>query len=115
MRISDWSSDVCSSDLAHLAEHAGEHLPLARGMADGPEGADHVAHAHSVRPTQWTPRRRLKQRPWPGPGSAGRPPQTGVIPSAARDLLVRDKADPSLRSGWQQQTSGAARSVAQET
>src|SRR3546814_16625815 len=62
---------------AHLAEHAGEHLPLARGMADGPEGADHVAHAHSVRPTQWTPRRRLKQRTWPGPGPAGQDRKSG--------------------------------------
>src|SRR3546814_20905575 len=80
-------------------------------MADGPEGADHVAHAHSVRPTQWTPRRRLKQRTWPGPGSAGSPPQTGVIPSVTRALLVLDQPDPSMRSGCKQEPSDAARSV----
>src|SRR3546814_3199523 len=35
MRISDWSSDVCSSDLVAL-EHAGEAVAhLGRGQADG--------------------------------------------------------------------------------
>src|SRR3546814_11429343 len=46
MRISDWSSDVCSSDLGrHLVARAGDDLPalvaeaLHRGMADAPAGA----------------------------------------------------------------------------
>src|SRR3546814_10732940 len=34
MRISDWSSDVCSSDLSAIAEH----LDLAAGHAVGGEG-----------------------------------------------------------------------------
>src|SRR3546814_20379156 len=45
MRISDWSSDVCSSD---LVEHAREHERLVRNDADrsplnAPEAADDVA------------------------------------------------------------------------
>src|SRR3546814_3234165 len=52
MRISDWSSDVCSSDLAVEAEYGrgGEapepfKLPLGNG---GAERRDHLAHAGLV-------------------------------------------------------------------
>src|SRR3546814_18407471 len=34
---------------AHLAEHAGEHLPLARGVPDGPEGATGLGHRRILR------------------------------------------------------------------
>src|SRR3546814_18306109 len=38
MRISDWSSDVCSSDLAESADVAGEHLHrVERALLDGTE------------------------------------------------------------------------------
>src|SRR3546814_12095724 len=62
MRISDWSSDVCSSDLSRmslprgLAEAtASYHLPLPQGQADTLPGLDrspaasfaHVGAAHS--------------------------------------------------------------------
>src|SRR3546814_3911344 len=33
MRISDWSSDVCSSDLSHRQPHAAIHQHRARGAA----------------------------------------------------------------------------------
>src|SRR3546814_15179678 len=32
MRISDWSSDVCSSDLLQAVEHAAPRLSLGRGL-----------------------------------------------------------------------------------
>src|SRR3546814_12060106 len=41
MRISDWSSDVCSSDLIELRQH-GSHFPVAAaiGQGDGDFDAD---------------------------------------------------------------------------
>src|SRR3546814_4504448 len=67
MRISDWSSDVCSSDLARLRAHRGVTLDLAReimgvvsyfgtmmvhlGEADGMvSGAAHTT-AHTITPS----------------------------------------------------------------
>src|SRR3546814_3818007 len=32
MRISDWSSDVCSSDLGVVADHAAERVVCVRGL-----------------------------------------------------------------------------------
>src|SRR3546814_6773470 len=37
MRISDWSSDVCSSDLDHLVQH--DRLALRIGQLDADDGA----------------------------------------------------------------------------
>src|SRR3546814_18916095 len=34
MRISDWSSDVCSSDLLNVVEHAGHRLGLPLAVDD---------------------------------------------------------------------------------
>src|SRR3546814_14600745 len=44
MRISDWSSDVCSSDLARLADAAQGGYPdrRRRGEPESPQQADHV-------------------------------------------------------------------------
>src|SRR3546814_13192462 len=44
MRISDWSSDVCSSDLAQVQAHGREHfLDLVQGLAAEVRGAQHLA------------------------------------------------------------------------
>src|SRR3546814_2790715 len=59
MRISDWSSDVCSSDLSHLVggerhelhellgaqvlDHLDEHQPAERGRSDSRQGVERVA------------------------------------------------------------------------
>src|SRR3546814_4380632 len=41
MRISDWSSDVCSSDLARIAEqYAIEQPPADIGQGDAPKGLE---------------------------------------------------------------------------
>src|SRR3546814_3639731 len=49
VRISDWSSDVCSSDLvAGLVEHRCRQLELVDLAAVG-EGADEVQHARAHR------------------------------------------------------------------
>src|SRR3546814_1485773 len=45
MRISDWSSDVCSSDLGSVADGGGERIlapgpPRPAGADPGPDGAD---------------------------------------------------------------------------
>src|SRR3546814_13393344 len=46
MRISDWSSDVCSSDLAHLIAPkvtlTPEHLPYGAGSGEGARRAGEV-------------------------------------------------------------------------
>src|SRR3546814_15099040 len=46
MRISDWSSDVCSSDLGHLALDAGVARP-AQPLLVEPPGPRQIAHAES--------------------------------------------------------------------
>src|SRR3546814_8142168 len=38
MRISDWSSDVCSSDLAHLADEAEDRAVVRQEVAQRPAG-----------------------------------------------------------------------------
>src|SRR3546814_6764533 len=44
MRISDWSSDVCSSDLGRIGDKATrEHVAASRNV--GERGADHAASA----------------------------------------------------------------------
>src|SRR3546814_11504069 len=49
MRISDWSSDVCSSDLVELDERAGiMRLLPRRGFLACAQPHDHVAHPHRL-------------------------------------------------------------------
>src|SRR3546814_11193527 len=47
MRISDWSSDVCSSDLAGAAAHAREVIGVRRG-AGGVDGGQPVGALDAV-------------------------------------------------------------------
>src|SRR3546814_3529106 len=51
MRISDWSSDVCSSDLRGLGRREGPHPGAAAGAGRGPflESTDEARDAGSVR------------------------------------------------------------------
>src|SRR3546814_8751686 len=53
MRISDWSSVVCSSDLRALAGEVGvearavvQHADLRRGLGEGRGGNEHRRHRH---------------------------------------------------------------------
>src|SRR3546814_10766473 len=50
MRISDWSSDVCSSDLAHMgADHSFQLLQrLAASRRDGRDGREVQLHRGAV-------------------------------------------------------------------
>src|SRR3546814_13793571 len=50
MRISDWSSDVCSSDLHGYAEHAGRYDPVAARLTAAGYAVyavDHWGHGRS--------------------------------------------------------------------
>src|SRR3546814_16829254 len=50
MRISDWSSDVCSSDLHGYAEHAGRYDPVAARLTAAGYAVyavDHRGHGRS--------------------------------------------------------------------
>src|SRR3546814_670024 len=56
MRISDWSSDVCSSDLFHPASAAGFAVPAEdEGFADDPADADIVAQIRELIETRVRP------------------------------------------------------------
>src|SRR3546814_10256682 len=70
MRISDWSSDVCSSDLARIARAAGDDEEV-EGARDSRGRAD--AHrAAAVREPRDQRRRRLRRRVAAGLGRRGR-------------------------------------------
>src|SRR3546814_3226991 len=61
MRISDWSSDVCSSDLRHptgLAAHeeGRAYVPRRKGGAHAHVGADGKARAHGLRSARFASR-----------------------------------------------------------
>src|SRR3546814_16469823 len=43
MRISDWSSDVCSSDLAKPRAHVGWELAIHEGLQAGTDTSAHAA------------------------------------------------------------------------
>src|SRR3546814_3041122 len=50
MRISDWSSDVCSSDLLRLSVHqASDHPPLAIPEIRLPKALENISYAHACR------------------------------------------------------------------
>src|SRR3546814_5793840 len=82
MRISDWSSDVCSSDLAPLSadnpvlQHDVTNIPLS-SWAEGRRQPDGNAPAFGS-----TPPLRLA-RPLPGRLRRPRGPETGSWPSSA--------------------------------
>src|SRR3546814_11433061 len=46
MRISDWSSDVCSADLVREGERARRHAALLRGLSQGEQGLHGVGNYH---------------------------------------------------------------------
>src|SRR3546814_7502712 len=65
MRISDWSSDVCSSDLKGYPSKANRAWLRARGIAATiPERDDQIAHRrrHPGRPIDFGPDQRLRYR-----------------------------------------------------
>src|SRR3546814_11578391 len=74
MRISDWSSDVCSSDLPVGAVERGRAVSIAVGRID-----QRAMHGES---------------PWRiRPGAIGRPPPNGFCVNAARliGLVAQEK------------------------
>src|SRR3546814_16804511 len=48
MRISDWSSDVCSSDLLHLARNSGHQRELRANPAMIPDAIDEFMRAFAA-------------------------------------------------------------------
>src|SRR3546814_11855973 len=97
MRISDWSSDVCSSDLAQLrgrgqgrgAQRKPEVAPQLRAAA-GPDPARQVAQqavqvrAHPLRAARGGDARALRLR--------AREPEADVVEPRAEGLLHPDQA-----------------------
>src|SRR3546814_13547767 len=64
MRISDWSSDVCSSDLAGHGRRQGEHRELEPGEVETEGGASGraVPHREEPLPEAAAPDRRSEER-----------------------------------------------------
>src|SRR3546814_7458234 len=56
MRISDWSSDVCSSDLIERWRPAGPVMIVNRMIADYPGAATAGASLHEWSVAEWAPR-----------------------------------------------------------
>src|SRR3546814_9961625 len=52
MRISDWSSDVCSSDLGHKTSLGSQHLALAAVVTKLAHCLDHVVESPDMRLTE---------------------------------------------------------------
>src|SRR3546814_5528136 len=48
MRISDWSSDVCSSDLATSQVHEHQHQTLQEGFIHGPDDRAYLAMGNAL-------------------------------------------------------------------
>src|SRR3546814_20000353 len=62
MRISDWSSDVCSSDLSKLDySHAEDIAGLIGQYIHGNEPSHHVAYLYAYAGAPWRTQERLKQ------------------------------------------------------
>src|SRR3546814_1911135 len=91
MRISDWSSDVCSSDLRHLAGHAQSLVqPTERATACRRRPGDVAAGTCLGDPSRrWRCRRRVLAR---CPFRAGTGPADGVVPD-----VVPAPAEPETR------------------
>src|SRR3546814_1149242 len=82
MRISDWSSDVCSSDLLHRQKHVDEGLP---GDADE-KGADQIDDLRVLQ--------RGRQRRYPGPVLRG------VPVARSEERRVGKECVSTCRSRW---------------
>src|SRR3546814_9272516 len=81
MRISDWSSDVCSSDLERFGQKAGDKLPravAARGCSPG-DGTEHP-DPHHVPPSMISSRPSSARSP--SAGEAGSP--SAIVESSGR-------------------------------
>src|SRR3546814_8349206 len=62
MRISDWSSDVCSSDVSKLDySHAEDIAGLIGQYIHGNEPSHHVAYLYAYAGAPWRTQERLKQ------------------------------------------------------
>src|SRR3546814_2487367 len=56
MRISDWRSDVCSSDLRVPADSKNRHADHGRTSLALPDRLARAVESHSLRPRQWAVR-----------------------------------------------------------
>src|SRR3546814_6217727 len=106
MRISDWSSDVCSSD---LEQHAAHHFKVARVIAV-PDDADRIAvvewhedfrlgggqaHVMLGKMSAASAEQATPDQPWRAPQHAGKQPRmhprdTQIV---APDIEMRDAID----------------------
>src|SRR3546814_8224545 len=88
MRISDWSSDVCSSDLPLHARRARPRLAGGRAELPGPfpAAARTPRRAGDPRPVQRRPRARGDgaARPAEGDAGPGRGARAGALPTRHR-------------------------------
>src|SRR3546814_19787693 len=96
MRISDWSSDVCSSDLTAHAQY--ERKVAAHGQGDGSERHSRPSEAAGRRHPAL---RRARVRPHLGQGDrrGGGRHQGGATPILDRKSVVKGKS-VSVRVGF---------------
>src|SRR3546814_11702285 len=98
MRISDWSSDVCSSDLALAVENRVDEA--GRQGEGGGRRHDSILSAHDGEEVH--PGRRGLAGGRPPPFGLGRPPplhdapQQPVPPPTALNHTVQDRGDPPI-------------------
>src|SRR3546814_14906845 len=81
MRISDWSSDVCSSDLAAAPGRRSRHLPVGarrrRAALRAEAGARADPHRRGGRPARRRARTGRAVRTYPQPARKGIDPEAG--------------------------------------
>src|SRR3546814_10330316 len=106
MRISDWSSDVCSSDLRRLPDHLAGRYPVSacrHAQQHQCAGPCHGADRHADPPQPEEPRQQQRQhRPARVEGRAvddrrARMLQLGNL-VAARDVAAEEPHQPAQRS-----------------
>src|SRR3546814_6561146 len=97
MRISDWSSDVCSSDLAVIEEGAAAEAPKEEAKADKPAN-DKKTDVPATTPQK--PAAGAEEvQPKTAAGKSGTPSKTEDLPPGARFTAAKEGIDPSQVEG----------------
>src|SRR3546814_15589733 len=107
MRISDWSSDVCSSDLRRHTDHLGiaQHVtPEADGSqleyGEGQNGADLQNGGVAIGDGELRSVTLLRQRHGSAVKAEKRKEKSGHPTKTSEERRVGKKCDSTFRSGW---------------